>query len=396
MLSTRLQQIYDQFLEDPSTPLAVSDFQHLKIDRATLFRDFQKLVGEGLLTAQGKSYLVSPESDGYLTWDLTRPPHMRKVVRYDRRLLDAYIPNKTPLLSDDQLKRLEAVGTVAGVGRAAALGKPYERIISSLLIDLTHASSNFENVKISWLDTKALLEFGDKPGDLSEQQLRVVLNHKTAIVFLNEYAHELAFSKKDLCDIHTKLADGLMANPMDVGALRKIVVKFDDSKYIPLEVPSEISQAFDIFCHKANQIANPYEQAFFAMSFIAYIQPFSDVNKRTSRIAMNIPLIKNKLAPFSFADMTKRDYMFGLLALYERKKHKFLAEEFTKAYVKSARRYCELVEFINDGGLVGTISGEAPASSSPAVAKAAPENPPAATPRKTARKNRGPDQGPSR
>jgi len=91
------------------------------------------------------------------------------------------------------------------------------------------------------------------------------------------------------------------------------------------------------------------------MVFIAYIQPFQDGNKRTSRIAMNIPLVKNALSPFSFSDIRSRDYMFGLLAFYERGKHDFLSNAFTDAYKKSATRYGDLVAHINDGGLLGTI-----------------------------------------
>lgn len=70
------------------------------------------------------------------------------------------------------------------------------------------------------------------------------------------------------------------------------------------------------------------------MTFLPYLQPFQDGNKRTSRLGMNIPLLKNHLAPFSFTDLSKRDYLFGLLAFYERGQHRFLAEAFVKAYQK--------------------------------------------------------------
>ncbi len=87
-----------------------------------------------------------------------------------------------------------------------------------------------------------------------------------------------------------------------------------------------------------------------------YIQLFEDGNKRTSRIAMNIPIVQNSLAPFSFSDIRGRDYTFGPLAFYERGKHNFLANAFTAAYKKSAARYSDLVSHIKDGGLLGIIS----------------------------------------
>ena len=59
------------------------------------------------------------------------------------------------------------------------------------------------------------------------------------------------------------------------------------------------------------------------------------------------------MAPFSFTDLRKVDYMFGLLAFYERGRHDFLAEAFVSAYQKTASRYAELLEYIQQGGSLG-------------------------------------------
>jgi len=152
------------------------------------------------------------------------------------------------------------------------------------------------------------------------------------------------------------LLGGLLADRTAVGATRKAVVHFDDSRYTPPDTPDLVREAFDLFCEKAAAITNPHEQAFFTMAFIPYLQPFLDGNKRTSRIAMNVPLIKHQLAPFAFADISRRDYTFGLLALYERSTHSFLADAFTTAYAKSAARYTDLIQHVNDGGLLGTLT----------------------------------------
>ena len=57
----------------------------------------------------------------------------------------------------------------------------------------------------------------------------------------------------------------------------------------------------------------------------------------------------------STSDLRKRDYMFGLLAFYERGRHEFLAEAFVKAYQKTAPRYAELVSYVQQGGVLGTL-----------------------------------------
>lgn len=355
-LTDRQQKIIDLFLEAPSEAKSVGDFSDFGLERTTVFRDIKKLVEAGLLQPEGKAYRVNRDSDAYLRWDLSRAPHHRETVRYNVKLLGDYQPNATFLLTDEQLLMLDLAGKVDGVVEAKEKGKLYERVLASLLIDLTHASSNLENVNISWLDTKTLIEFGERPDGLSEKQMQIVLNHKEAITFLKDNGQNLSFAKRDLLDIHSLLIKGLLGDPSAVGGLRKVVVKFDDSKYLPPDNPYQLKEIFDEFCEKVNAITNPYEQAFFAMIFISYIQPFQDGNKRTSRIAMNIPLVRHALAPFSFSDFRGRDYMFGLLAFYERGKHSFLANAFTAAYKKSASRYGELVSHINDGGLLGTIA----------------------------------------
>lgn len=355
-LTTRQQQIFDIFLEMPSEPRTISDFAELGPERTTIFRDIKKLVQANLLRQTGKSYRINPDSDEYLRWDLSRAPYHRESVRYNPAPLEDYRPDSTFLLSDDQLMALEQAGQVAGIREALEKGKSYDRVLVSLMIDLTHASSNLENVPISWFDTRKLIEFGERPDGLTELQMRIVLNHKTAISYLREHAGTLSLSRRDLFDIHSLIIDSLLGDVSAAGRLRSVVVRFDDSRYLPPDNPHQLNEVFDMFCEKAVAISNPYEQAFFTMAFIPYLQPFQDGNKRLSRIGMNIPLVKNALAPFSFADIRRRDYTFGLLAFYERGRHHFLAQAFTEACGKSAGRYGELISYINDGGMPGTIS----------------------------------------
>ena len=43
------------------------------------------------------------------------------------------------------------------------------------------------------------------------------------------------------------------------------------------------------------------------------------MNKRTSRIAANIPFIKSNLCPLSFVDVPQETYVEATIAIYERK-----------------------------------------------------------------------------
>ena len=81
---------------------------------------------------------------------------------------------------------------------------------------------------------------------------------------------------------------------------------FEGTVYHPLEVPQLIEECFGKILDTAAAIADPFEQAFFALAHFAYLQGFEDVNKRVSRLAANIPLIRGNLCPLSFVDVPER------------------------------------------------------------------------------------------
>jgi len=75
------------------------------------------------------------------------------------------------------------------------------------------------------------------------------------------------------------------------------------------------------------------------MVHLPYLQPFDDVNKRVSRLAANIPFLKQNLAPLSFVDVPDRDYIDGTLGIYELRRVELARDVFSWAYVRSCQRY---------------------------------------------------------
>ena len=72
---------------------------------------------------------------------------------------------------------------------------------------------------------------------------------------------------------------------------------------------------------------------------LPYLQPFLDVNKRESRLAANLPLIRDSLCPLSFIDVPNRDYIDGTLGIYELNRVELLRDVFCWAYERSCARY---------------------------------------------------------
>jgi Fic family protein len=128
-------------------------------------------------------------------------------------------------------------------------------------------------------------------------------------------AEEIAFNRDTILNLHGLLSDNLLADPQACGRLRKLEVGITKSTFQPWTVLQLIEECFEQILAAATAIEDPFEQSFFAMVHLPYLQPFEDVNKRVSRLAANIPLIRHNLSPLSFVGVPERAYLAATLAV---------------------------------------------------------------------------------
>ncbi len=261
----------------------------------------------------------------------------RKPVGYDRSFLDGYRPNVSAYLTAAERARLAAIGRPLAAEQPA--GTYARQILDRLLIDLSWNSSRLEGNTYSLLDTRRLIELGEGAEGHAQLEAQMILNHKDAIEFLVGDVEEIGFNRYTILNLHALLANNLLTNPSATGRLRHIRVGIESSVFLPLEVPQLIAEEFDQLLATAEAIADPFEQAFFVMVYLPYLQPFDDVNKRVSRLAANIPLIKGNLAPLSFTDVPRQTYIEAMLGVYELRQVDLLKDLFFWAYERSASRY---------------------------------------------------------
>ena len=266
-----------------------------------------------------------------------RPTAAREPVGYDRAFLDAYRPNETFHLSETERDHLREQGTPQIAAQPA--GTYAKQLLNRLLIDLSWNSSRLEGNTYSLLDTKRLLEAGEEAEGKDRREAQMILNHKDAIAFVVDSAQDIGFDRYTILNLHAALADGLLDDPDAAGRLRHIGVGIQGSVFYPLAVPQLVEECFDEILAKAALIADPFEQSFFAMVQLPYLQPFDDVNKRTSRLAANIPLIRANLAPLSFVDVPSDLYTDAMLGIYELNRVELLRDLFVWACGRSAVRY---------------------------------------------------------
>lgn len=324
-----------------------------EVSRRTLQRRLSALVQSGRLITEGggpstvyllptrgdlnEKYIPLSPSGAEVRGLVRRPQTERTPVSYNREFLDQYRPNESRYLTADTIAYLARIGATADLERPA--GTYARHILNRLLVELSWASSRLEGNTYSLLDTERLIQFGEAAEGKDAIETQMILNHKAAIEFIVDQGDELAFDRQTVLNLHALLSDNLLPDPTAGGRLRRIAVGIHDSVYHPLELPPLIEEYFQQVVDTGAVIHNPFEQAFFAMVHLPYLQPFEDVNKRVSRLAANIPFIRKNLSPLSFMDVPERAYVEGLLGVYELNRVELLRDVFVWAYERSAKRY---------------------------------------------------------
>ncbi len=286
---------------------------------------------------------ISPEGEEIKVY-VRQPIQQRKPVGYDRALLEAYYPNETSYLPPEVREHLRQIGSSPDGERPA--GTYARDILGRLLIDLSWASSRLEGNTYSRLDTQNLIELGQAAAGKDRRDAQMILNHKAAIELLVEQAEDIGFNTFTFFNLHALLSENLLADPSESGRLRQRIVEISGTVFHPLGIPQQIDTYFRMILEKAEAIVDAFEQAFFIMVHIPYLQPFVDVNKRVSRLGANIPLIRRNLCPLSFVDVPERAYVEGTLGVYELKRVELLRDVFVWGYERSCQRYMAIRETV--------------------------------------------------
>lgn len=289
------------------------------------------------LEARGEVYIPASPAGEAIKAYVRQPVQGRRPVGYNIRFLDAYRPNVTWYLPGKLRAQLHTLGR--SPASQAPAGTFARDILNRLLIDLSWASSRLEGNTYNRLDTERLIRFGEAAEGKDALETQMILNHKGAIEYLVHDAERVAVNAESIIAIHALLSDGLLADPLACGKLRNRAVEIGGSVYLPMALPQRIEELFGIVLGMAAEIEDPFEQAFFLMVHLPYLQPFEDVNKRVSRLAANIPLIKNNLSPLSFIDVPERAYVDALLGVYELNHIELLRDVFVWAYERSCQQY---------------------------------------------------------
>ena len=363
------EEILDFVRSQPRAVAAGAIEEHTSQPRATVNRALRRLVAEARLQRLGAGratrYVPGPQladpaappdavpaasthAAPGIAWSpaaraliaqLTAPIGTRRPVSYQRDFVASYVPNQSSLLPPSLAVEL----LVAGRSKDQQPAGTYARkVLEQLLIDLSWFSSRLEGNRKSLLDTRELFERGRSPGD--DLDATMLLNHKEAIEFLVDAVPTEGMTVPVVRNLQSVLMRDLLADPADLGAIRSRIVNIQDTVYVPSQVPAVLEESLHAIVEKARQTRNAVEAAFFLWVNIAYLQPFVDGNKRTSRLAANMPLMLANCAPLSFLDVEQNDYALAMLGVYERLDVTAVVELFAWTYRRSVQKYQAVVD----------------------------------------------------
>jgi Fic family protein len=321
-ISNRQQQIMVSLMAGSNTlPQLVDLSEFREVTERTLQRDLNELIEQGFVERQGEARAISYSvaSSGKINLALSEmqlevifSEESREALGYDFDRLG--VLNNTPLFTVEETKELDGFNETFRKKLKTASADIIRRERERITIELSWKSSQFEGNTYSLLETETLLKEGIPAKGKTQEETTMVMNHKKALDFSEEHREEFAgnLQVQTVIELHKLLAEGLF----DSG-LRERLVGITGSVYKPLDNKFQIEDELRHLCDVINAKRNVYEKALLAFTYVCYLQPFNDGNKRTGRILANAILYANDSFPLSLRAVDVNTYKLAILAFYE-------------------------------------------------------------------------------
>ena len=213
-----------------------------------------------------------------------------------------------------------------------------------LLLRWTYNSNAIEGNTLTLQETKVALE-GITIGGKSLREHFEAINHKDAILFVESLAHtDESLSEHNIKQIHSLILKNI--DDENKGSYRKSNVIISGAKHTPPQ-SFEVTQKMEQFIkdYEVNKkIMHPVELASFVHIEFVGIHPFIDGNGRTSRLLMNLELIKAGFPPVVINVEDRLEYYKALDTAHTTGNNELFLELMKKVVEKSFEPYFYLLE----------------------------------------------------
>ena len=163
-----------------------------------------------------------------------------------------------------------------------------------LVLRWTYNSNAIEGNTLTLMETKVVLE-GITIGGKSLREHFEAINHRDAILFVEELVQKnQSLAEWDIRSIHQLILNNI--DSAHAGVYRNTNVLISGARHIPPE-HYLVSEQMTDFITSVNEKLHPVERAARIHVDFVGIHPFVDGNGRTSRLLMNLELMKNGYPP---------------------------------------------------------------------------------------------------
>ncbi|MDP3973943.1 MAG: Fic family protein [Candidatus Daviesbacteria bacterium] len=286
------------------------------ISRITIIRDLNDLINDKLVKVEGKgkntrySLLETNPLLNYLDLD----GYFFEEDRIIKKKFDISVFNHlNNLYSPGEIRLWEKSKKVFKEAQEKLDPSIYKRELERFVIELSWKSSQIEGNTYSLIETETLIKQNIKARGHSNEEAVMILNHRDAfnsIIKNKEDFKKIDFS--DVVQLHNILTKGLITS-----GVRSQKVRISGTQYEPLSDKHELEKILRQLIGHVNKTEYPPEKALILAIMIAYLQPFADGNKRTSRMLSNAVLVAFDFPPLSYRNINVNEYRSVMIIFYE-------------------------------------------------------------------------------
>ncbi len=217
-------------------------------------------------------------------------------------------------------------------------------IREQLLLEWTYNSNAIEGNTLTLIETKVVLEGITVGGKTLREHLEVI-NHRDAILYVEDIVtNNEPLTEWQIKNIHRLVLKGI--NDSYAGAYRDQQVIIAGAKHIPPEpflIKDEMEELIRWYDNDARSL-HPVERAALLHIIFVGIHPFIDGNGRTSRLLLNLELMKNGYPPIVIRNENRIKYYTALDKAHVTKEYEDFIELVTEELNKTLDLYLNLIK----------------------------------------------------
>lgn len=221
------------------------------------------------------------------------------------------------------------------------------KIEDALAIEYTYESNRIEGNTLTLQETELVVNEGITIAGKSMREHLEAINHAEAIDYIKDFAKsKMEISERTIKEIHALILHGIDRD--NAGRYRTVPVMISGSRHMPPQ-PYLIEKLMEDFMlhfqEMERQNTHPVLTAAYLHDELVRIHPFIDGNGRTSRLLMNLYLLRNgyTLVNLKGTNETKLTYYTALETSHTEKNPETFQRFVANAEKESLKRYLSIL-----------------------------------------------------